>query len=83
MSDSTDGDILARIQQMMRDEHELRSDLQHSGDQDSDRERLAGLEEQLDQCWDLLRQRRAAREFGQDPASAQVRPVDQVEGYLS
>ncbi len=36
----------------------------------------------LDQCWDLLRQRRAAREFGTDPNAAQARPVPEVEGYL-
>ena len=85
MAENTDSEIFARIQQMMTDEHALRGDLQHgsAGDQAGDRERLADLEQQLDQCWDLLRQRRAAREFGQDPANAQVRPVDEVEGYLS
>jgi hypothetical protein len=41
------------------------------------------LEIQLDQCWDLLRQRRALRETGQDPDQAGVRPPDQVEGYLN
>ena len=41
------------------------------------------VETELDQCWDLLRQRRALRETGGDPKDAQVRPADQVEGYLS
>ena len=40
------------------------------------------LEESLDQCWDLLRQRRAHREFAQDPNESQTRPRQQVEGYL-
>ena len=43
--------------------------------------RLAHIEETLDQCWDLLRQRRALREFGRDPDDATVREVDVVEDY--
>jgi hypothetical protein len=43
--------------------------------------RLALIEETLDQCWDLLRQRRALREFGRDPEEAEVRDVDTVERY--
>ena len=49
---------------------------------DEEHERLAQLEAALDQCWDLLRRRRAAREFGTDPGTAQARPVNEVEGYL-
>ena len=44
-------------------------------------ERLAKIEEELDQCWDLLRQRRAKREFGEDPEQASARDKDTVEGY--
>ena len=44
--------------------------------------RLRALEVELDQCWDLLRQRRALRETGGDPREAHVRPPDEVEGYL-
>jgi hypothetical protein len=44
-------------------------------------ERLAKIEEELDQCWDLLRQRRAKDEFGDDPEQAQVRDVNTVEHY--
>ncbi|HEX2374478.1 MAG TPA: DUF2630 family protein, partial [Actinomycetota bacterium] len=44
--------------------------------------RLHEVEIQLDQCWDLLRQRRARRDAGQDPDSASVRPEGTVEGYL-
>ncbi len=45
-------------------------------------ERLARIEEELDQCWDLLRQRRAKREFGDDPNEARPRDTDTVEGYI-
>jgi hypothetical protein len=46
-----------------------------------DLEKLRGIAVQLDQCWDLLRQRRALREFGEDPEKAQPRPPDVVERY--
>ena len=52
-----------------------------TGLSDADRERLSGIEVQLDQCWDLLRQRRARRNAGQDPDEAQVRAADVVEHY--
>jgi hypothetical protein len=74
MSDS-EGDILERIHGLVDEEHELRSSGQ------PDRDRLQHLEEQLDQCWDLLRQRRARREFDQDPETATVRPESTVENY--
>ncbi|MES9505697.1 DUF2630 family protein [Streptomyces sp. NPDC000609] len=45
--------------------------------------RLRTVEVRLDQCWDLLRQRRALSEFGEDPAAAKVRPAEEVEGYRS
>ncbi|MBO0856492.1 MAG: DUF2630 family protein, partial [Nocardia sp.] len=48
----------------------------------AERARLADLEVQLDQCWDLLRQRRARMDAGQDPEQAQANTVKQVEGYL-
>ncbi|PYV15428.1 MAG: DUF2630 domain-containing protein, partial [Acidobacteria bacterium] len=48
---------------------------------EEDRSRLARIQVELDQCWDLLRQRRARREFGQDPKKAKVRPADVVEEY--
>lgn len=71
-----DTDILARIRTLMDEEHRLRD-----ARQSADAERLEHLEETLDQCWDLLRQRRARREFGQDPNEAEPRRVDTVEGY--
>ena len=48
---------------------------------DEERRQLADVEIELDQCWDLLRQRRALREFGEDPSRARVRPEEVVENY--
>jgi hypothetical protein len=78
-----DSDILARIREMVDAEHQLRHRMQENPGEISDAaERLHDLEESLDQCWDLLRQRRAHREFAQDPDESQTRPRQQVEGYL-
>jgi hypothetical protein len=72
----SDQEILTTIQSLVDEEHQLRS----TGEGD-DPERLRRLEETLDQCWDLLRQRRARREFGVDPDEAEVRPASTVEHY--
>ena len=76
--------ILGRISKMVADEKTLR-DLLAGGNHDgeTERERLAALERELDQCWDLLRQRRALTEAGEDPGDARVRPASTVEGYRS
>jgi Protein of unknown function (DUF2630) len=74
MSDKT---ILDHIAALVEEEHSLR-DGAGKADQDI---RLKHVAEQLDQCWDLLRQRRAKREFGDDPATAAVRDVGTVERY--
>lgn len=80
----TDNETLAYIRGLVAEEKSLREQLQH-GDIDSSEEgdRLRRVEVELDQCWDLLRQRRALRESGGDPRAAEVRPPDQVEGYLN
>ena len=77
-----DKEILANIDDLIQTEHELRTKLA-SGEISGAEEhaRLAAAEQALDQCWDLLRQRRARREFGQNPEEAQVRPASEVEGY--
>lgn len=76
--------ILGRISRMVADEKALRDLLSDgSNDGESERERLAALERELDQCWDLLRQRRALSEAGEDPGDARVRPSSTVEGYRS
>jgi hypothetical protein len=77
-----DKEILIRISGLIETEHELRSQLaagQLTSEQE--REQLRSAEEALDQCWDLLRQRRARREFGDSPDDAEVRPISEVEGY--
>ena len=71
----TDKDVLGTIRDLVDEEHQLRSAAK------PDPARLQHLEEQLDQCWDLLRQRRARTEFGESPDGAQVRPTGTVEGY--
>jgi hypothetical protein len=77
-----DEDILVAVSRLVTEEHELRSRVQGGSVTPADeQERLTRLEQSLDQCWDLLRQRRARREAGQDPDDAQVRDVREVEGY--
>lgn len=77
-----DEDIRGKISALIEEEHSLR-DRVAARDISADEEhaRLTEVEAALDQCWDLLRQRRARREFGEDPDAAQVRPVTDVEGY--
>jgi hypothetical protein len=77
-----DKEIMAHIGDLIQTEHKLREQLA-SGQLSSaaEREQLKAAEEALDQCWDLLRQRRARREFGENPNDAATRPVGEVEGY--
>ena len=78
-----DKEILGRIDELMKTEHELRAKLA-AGQLTTDEEHAAlrSAEAALDQCWDLLRQRRARREFGEDVDQATVRPVPEVEDYM-
>jgi hypothetical protein len=77
-----DKEILERISGLIDTEHQLRAQLA-AGELSSEHEReeLRSAEEALDQCWDLLRQRRAKREYGESPDGAQARPAAEVEGY--
>jgi hypothetical protein len=75
-----DQQILSRVHELVAEEHRLRE--QVGGLSAEDRERLAAVERDLDQCWDVLRQRRARREFGENPDDAETRPEGAVEGYL-
>jgi len=77
-----DRQLLDRIVVMVNAEHTLEREATDAGLDEGQETRLRELEVQLDQCWDLLRQRRARRDAGQDPDSAQVRPEGTVEGYL-
>jgi Protein of unknown function (DUF2630) len=78
-----DKEILAHIDDLIQTEHELRG-RRAAGQLSSaqEREQLKAAEEALDQCWDLLRQRRARREFGENPNEANARPAGEVEGYM-
>jgi Protein of unknown function (DUF2630) len=76
-----DQQIHNSIDQMVSEEHQL-WERESAGDaSDADRQRLEALRVSLDQCWDLLRQRRARRNAGQDPEGAEVRPPGVVEHY--
>jgi hypothetical protein len=70
-----DKDILSQIDELVAEEHRLRET------PDVDSSALQTLEEKLDQCWDLLRQRRARREFAEDPDQAEARSIGTVEHY--
>ncbi|TDC73788.1 DUF2630 family protein [Streptomyces hainanensis] len=78
-----DKDILARVGELVAEERALRERSVGRGLQEGDQLRLSDVEARLDQCWDLLRQRRARLEFGEDPGGATVRPAWEVEGYES
>ena len=80
---SDDKSLFSRIDDLVAEEHELRA--KHAAGQINNADeqaRLKALEVELDQCWDLLRQRRAKREYGESADDAQARSVDTVEGYL-
>ena len=79
---SDDQGILSRINELADEEHELFQRESRGEASDADRERLAQLGVQLDQCWDLLHQRRARRSAGMDPDQADVRDPSTVEGYV-
>ena len=82
----SDESIAGRIEQLVAEEHDLRTreqtDSKDEGALEADRERLSAVEVELDRCWDLLRQRRALRSAGADPDDAQVRDSETVERYL-
>jgi predicted nuclease with TOPRIM domain len=78
-----DRSIRERIGDLVREEHSLREQLGKGEiSPDEEHSRLRSVEVELDQCWDLLRQRAAKREFGDDPETAEVRPADVVERYI-
>ena len=75
---TSDASVLEKIDALVHEEQRLygQNDLA-----DHDKARLGKIQVELDQCWDLLRQRRARREFGQDPDDTHVRPESVVERY--
>jgi hypothetical protein len=80
MSDET---IAARIERLVAEEHVLRDREQGDADQalEADADRLRAIEVELDVCWDLLRQRRALRDAGENPDRAEARGPNTVERY--
>jgi hypothetical protein len=79
---TTEAETFDRINRLVDQERELRERHRAEGGlSEPDLDRLRSLEEQLDQCWDLLRQRRARREFGENPDGATARDVGTVESY--
>ena len=77
-----DQDVLNQINKLADEEHALYERESAGSSSDADRDRLQRIAVTLDQCWDLLRQRRARREFGGDAGEAQARDVKTVEGYI-
>jgi Protein of unknown function (DUF2630) len=78
-----DTKVLGRINDLAHQEHELFERESHGKASDADRARLREIGITLDQCWDLLRQRRALRAAGRDADDAQVRDAKTVEGYTA
>ena len=76
-----DPQIHESIEQLVTEEHELWERESSGNGSDEDRRRLQEVKVSLDQCWDLLRQRRALRNAGLDPDAAEARPADVVERY--
>ena len=76
--EAEDQSVLKHIQQLAAEEHRL---FAHEALTDADRARLAKINIELDQCWDLLRQRQALRDTGRDPNQAHVRSPEIVENY--
>ena len=78
MADEDQG-VMNHIQRLVDEEHEL---FERDSLNSIESERLTNIQVELDRCWDLLRQRRARREFGDNPDDAQVRPPEVVEKYI-
>lgn len=79
---TNDSTIHSQITDAIAEEKKLRADLQAGRiSSDAEHERIAALETQLDQLWDLLRQRQADRQYGRDPDDAKLRPAAEVEDY--
>ena len=78
MGDNRERTLLHHVEELVAAERELRD---RGPADDADRRRLEGLQVELDQCWDLLRQRRALADAGRNPDEAKVRPANVVESY--
>jgi len=80
MAKPADSNVMSHIDQLVKEEHKL---FEKKGEHTKEEaKRLVEVQTQLDQCWDLLRQRRALREFGSDPSQAHARDADTVKKYI-
>jgi hypothetical protein len=79
MAEDDDKNIRSQIEALVEEEHRLRDSPEHTDEQ---RARLTQIEHDRDQLWDLIRQRDAKRQYGEDPDEASPRPEPQVENYL-
>jgi len=77
----SDTSVQDHIEQLVAEEHALLGRSSEQGLNEQDHERLAAVRVELDRYWDLLRQRRAREEYGDDPDAASIRDADTVEGY--
>lgn len=77
-----DQQVLDSINRLAEEEHELYQRASSGGLSQEEHERLRSIEVRLDQCWDLLHQRRARRNAGMNPDEASVRDASTVEGYV-
>lgn len=78
-----DKDVLDHINELAHEEHELFEKESSGGATSADKQRLTEIGVKLDQCWDLLHQRRARRSAGMDPDQADIRDERTVEGYVN
>ena len=78
MTHTTDQTVLKHIEELVAEEKKLYA---KGAVSDEEKKKLDGINVELDRCWDLLRQRRALREFGRNPDDAEVRPAKTVENY--
>ena len=78
---ASNAEISSSIGELVQEEHRLWEAESRGEAGEAERRRLAEVKVALDQCWDLLRQRRALEEFGRNPDAAQARAEDVVEGY--
>ncbi|HTD14738.1 MAG TPA: DUF2630 family protein [Chthoniobacterales bacterium] len=76
--DAEEQAVLKAIRSLADEEHRLYS---HEAISDADRARLTRINVELDQCWDLLRQRQALQDAGRNPEEAHLRPPEVVENY--
>lgn len=78
-----DNEILSKINELSDEEHQLLHKGEHGGLDEGEDTQLKDVKVELDRLWDLLRQRRAREEFGQDPDSAKERSAEVVEKYVN